>query len=67
MRHLHLPGLFHSIAVLAAIAVTLLAAEVALAQSGRYVVRDDDKDLSLRFENSTFPTWEGTDQQQNPA
>jgi hypothetical protein len=68
MRHLHSPTLLHSTrVVLAAIAVTLLAAEVSLAQSGRYAVKDDDKDLMLRIENSTFPTWEGTEQEQNPT
>ncbi len=53
------------IAALATIALagTLLSAEVSLAHSGRYAVKDDD--LTLRIENSTFPTWEGTEQKQN--
>ena len=53
------------IAALATIALagTLLSAKMSLAHSGRYAVNDDD--LTLRIENSTFPTWEGTEQRQD--
>ena len=53
------------IAALATITLagTLLSAEMSLAHSGRYAVKDDD--LTLRIENSTFPTWEGTEQKQD--
>ena len=53
------------IAALATITLagTLLSAQISLAHSGRYAVKDDD--LRLRIENSTFPTWEGTEQKQD--
>jgi hypothetical protein len=46
-----------------ALACTVLSAQLGLAHSERYAVKDDD--LKLRIENSTFPTWEGTEQKQD--
>lgn len=48
-----------------AIAGTVVSARDCQAHSGIYAARDDDKDLVPRIENSTFPTWEGTDWKQN--
>ena len=47
-----------------AIAGTVVSARDCQPHSGIYAARDDDKDLVPRIENSTFPTWEGTDWKQ---
>jgi hypothetical protein len=49
------------IAVLIAIAGTLVSAQPNSARSGTYALRDDDRDFRIHIQNSTFPTSEGTE------